>query len=101
MHRNRQGVKWIEELIGRRATAAIAVSASGFTRRAVNKAKSFGIFLRDLKELTPSEIESWGCQIKMTEYYYQYADLELSLLFGPHSIAKLDSMAVNIETLAD
>jgi hypothetical protein len=104
IHRNRQGVKWIEELIGRRASlraaAAIAVSASGFTRGAINKAKSFGIFLRDLKELTPREIESWGCQIKMTVYYYQFANLELSLLFEPHSIAKLDSNRLAAELQA-
>src|SRR5262249_26261467 len=52
LHRARQGVKWIEELIGRRMSLAadsiIAVSASGFTKGALKKAARFGIILRDL-----------------------------------------------------
>ena len=71
LHKNRQGVKWIEELIGRRsslrAAAAIAVSASGFTRGAIRKAKSFGIFLRDLKELTDQEIETKTVELPVDE----------------------------------
>ena len=46
IHNDRQDVQWIEELIGRRlsfrADAVIAVSASGFTKGAILKAKSFG-----------------------------------------------------------
>src|SRR5437764_13291010 len=42
LHKSRQDVKWIEEIIGRRASlranAAIAVSASGFTDGARAKA---------------------------------------------------------------
>src|SRR5206468_1211682 len=42
IHRERQDVKWIEELIGRRvslhADAVIAVSFSGFTKGAILKA---------------------------------------------------------------
>jgi hypothetical protein len=95
VHWNRQGVQWIEELIGRRmslrATAAIAVSASGFTRGAIAKAKHFGIFLRDLRELTPAEVERWGCDTSMTVYYYQFENLELSLLFERRSINQLDA----------
>jgi hypothetical protein len=103
LHKNRQDVKWIEELVGRRsslqATSAIAVSASGFTRGAIAKARRFGIFLRDLRTLTPAEIADWGCQIAMRVYYYQFENLELSLLFEPHAIPvlKSDVLATQIQ----
>lgn len=104
LHKSRQGVKWIEELIGRRssmrAACAIAVSASGFTRGAIRKAKSFGILLRDLKELTPGDIEQWGCLIAMRVYYYQFQNLELSLGFAPDSIALLDDARLKVELQA-
>ena len=94
IHSERQDVKWIEELIGRRASlqaaAVIAVSASGFTEGAILKAKAHGIFLRDLEQLSPAEIEQWGSTVAMTIYYYQYSDLELALFFRPESIPKLD-----------
>jgi hypothetical protein len=94
IHGELQDVKWIEELIGRRtslqAAAVIAVSASGFTEGAILKAKAHGIFVRDLEQLTPAEIEQWGCTVAMTLYYYQYSDLELALFFQPESIGKLD-----------
>lgn len=68
IHQERQDVKWIEELIGRRislqAASVIAVSASGFTEGAIKKAQAHGIFLRDLEQLTPAEIEQWGCTAK-------------------------------------
>jgi len=102
IHSDRQDVKWIEELIGRRtslqAAAVIAVSASGFTEGAILKAKAHGIFLRDLEQLTSGEIERWGCTISMTIYYYQYSDLELALFFRPESISNLD-MAVLAQEL--
>lgn len=93
LHKNRQDVQWVEELFGRksslRATSVIGVSSSGFTHGAVKKAAHLGVFLRDLKELTPAEIESWGVTIAMTAYYYQYGDLELSLYFRADSISRL------------
>jgi hypothetical protein len=94
IHQERQDVKWIEELIGRRislqAASMIAVSASGFTEGAILKAQAHGIVLRDLAELTPTEIERWGCTVAMTIYYYQYSHLELALFFRPESVPKLD-----------
>jgi len=104
LHKSRQGVKWIEELIGRRsslrAASAIAVSASGFTRGAIQKAKSFGIFLRDLKELTTRDIEQWGCLIAMRVYYYEFQNLELSLGFAPESIPLLDDARLKADLQA-
>jgi hypothetical protein len=59
-HRFRQNVQWIESLIGRRtslrAQDVIAVSSSGFTKGALVKAKKRRIIVRDLQQLTESEI---------------------------------------------
>ncbi len=56
-----QDVTWVEEIIGRRmslnADSVIAVSASGFTKGAVKKAKKYGIILRDIQTLTENEIK--------------------------------------------
>jgi hypothetical protein len=94
LHKESQDVKWIEELIGRRlslrAQSAIAVSASGFTGGAIKKAQAHGIFLRDLDQLTATDVERWGCLISMRIYYYQYENLALTLHFGAESIRELD-----------
>lgn len=94
-HKSPQDVQWIEELIGRRmslgAAAVIAVSSSGFTRGALSKAKAHGIIPRDLQQLTGAEIRSWGRSVALTLYFYQYFDLEVSLLFKRESIRKLDA----------
>jgi hypothetical protein len=56
IHKDPQDVTWIEELMGRRtslkADAVIAVSASGFTTTAREKAAAHGIHLRDLAALS-------------------------------------------------
>jgi hypothetical protein len=95
--RKAQGVKWIEELMGRReslhADTVIAVSDAGFTRGARKKAEKHGVLLRDLYKLTPEEIATWGHKLALTIYYYEYSDLTLSLGFTEESISKLD-MAV-------
>ncbi|MGA9568030.1 MAG: restriction endonuclease [Candidatus Korobacteraceae bacterium] len=100
-HRARQDVQWIEELIGRRvslgADSVIAVSESGFTSGALAKAKKHGIIPRELKQLTDREVVSWGRQVDLTLYFYQYSDLDVSLLFSRESIAKLDPSDVRAE----
>ncbi len=100
-HQARQDVQWIEELIGRRtslhADAVIAVSASGFTAGALKKAKQHGIIPRDLQQLTDAEVKSWGRQVALTLYFYQYSDLEVSLLFKHESILKLDAEVLKSE----
>lgn len=94
-HKSRQDVQWIEELIGRRvslgAQSVIAVSSSGFTAGALAKARGHGIVCRDLQELTDKEIESWGQQIALTLFFYQYSDLEVELLFNRDSIPRIAS----------
>ena len=101
-HASRQDVQWIEELIGRRASIApdatmIAVSSSGFTRGALKKADRFGIITHDIRCLTDLEIKSWGRQMAVTMYFYEYSDLQISLLFKEESIPKLDSNKVRSE----
>jgi hypothetical protein len=93
-HQDPQDVQWIEELHGRQASlladATIAVSSSGFTAGARNKAKRFNIVLRDLEQLTDAEVMSWGYRAALTLYFYKFSDLEIDLLFAPASISKLD-----------
>jgi hypothetical protein len=84
LHRTRQGVKWIEELIGRRASLqaseVIAVSDAGFTLGAIRKAKRFGVELRDLENLTDAEISNWGRTHRVFLYFYTFQDLHLTLV---------------------
>lgn len=96
LHKERQDVQWIEELIGRKislqAVSVIAVSSSGFTQGAVKKAKRHGIVLRDLAQLTEDEIRNWGCTVAMRAYYYEYKNLNLTLMFRVESLPKLDTV---------
>jgi len=100
-HNSRQNVKWVEELMGRRlslgAQSVIAVSSSGFTAGAVNKAKKHGIILRDLQQLTEQEVASWGQRVSITLFFYQYSDLRASFVFARESILKLDTQAMKSE----
>lgn len=81
IHKEKQDVQWIEELIGRkaslRADAVIAVSALGFTEGAVKKGHAFGIILRDLLSLTEEEIAAWGRVSKVSLTFYEYTDVKL------------------------
>jgi hypothetical protein len=84
-----QNVKWIEELIGRRqslgADTIIAVASAGFTTGAKRKAARYGVLLRDLRQLSIEEVTSWGGQITLMLYYYQYSDVQLAIGFPPLS----------------
>jgi hypothetical protein len=71
LHKERQDVNWIEELIGR-------------------KAERYGIVLRDLKDVAPQEVLTWGCTLEMRVYYYQYENLKLVLLFRESDVAGID-----------
>ncbi len=101
---SRQDVKWVEELIGRRqsleAHAVIAVSSSGFTRGAINKAKRYDVILRDLRELTDKDVELWGRRVALTLYFYEYSNLEVSLVFEHESIPRIDNDILRVELLA-
>ncbi|HDL01257.1 MAG TPA: hypothetical protein ENH23_03385 [candidate division Zixibacteria bacterium] len=80
-HKDKQNVKWVEELVGRKisleATAMIGVSSSGFTEGAIKKAKKLGIFLCNLNQLTETEVKSWGKKTKIKFLYYKFSNLEI------------------------
>jgi hypothetical protein len=96
IHKAKQDVKWIEELIGRRlslkADAVIAVSSSGFTNGAIIKAKKFGIILRDLLTLTEEEVSEWGYLTRVWLTFYEFVDVQLVFRFRPEH---LGSISVN------
>jgi len=98
---SRQDVTWIEQLIGRHislgADTTIAVSSTGFTAGALQKAKPYGIICRDLRQLTDLEIDAWGRRVALTLYFYEYSDLELSLRFKRESISKVSGDVVKSE----
>jgi hypothetical protein len=83
IHKQKQDVKWIEELIGRRqslnADAIVAVSNSGYTRGAILKAKAYGVILRDLKSLSEEEVRDWGLGTKVWMTFIEYSNIELTL----------------------
>lgn len=95
IHRGKQNVKWIEELIGRRislrADAVIAVSATGFTKGAIKKAKAFGIILRDLVTLTEEEISSWGHLTQIWLTFFEFTEVSLIFRFRQEH---LDSVTI-------
>ncbi len=94
IHNERQDVQWIEELIGRRvsfrADAVIAVSASGFTKGAILKAKSFGIILRDFSTLTQEEISAWGHLTRVSLTFHELREVALTFRFSPDQLSGLN-----------
>jgi hypothetical protein len=98
LHQASQDVTWIEELIGRRASLranlVIGVSASGFTQGALKKAEAFGIVLRHVEDLTATEVAHWGRAVSIRVGFYEYRDLELSLLFAPGRMPRLSQQAI-------
>ncbi|HZT69397.1 MAG TPA: restriction endonuclease [Terriglobia bacterium] len=94
IHAQRQDVQWIEGLIGRRvslhADAVIAVSASGFTKGAVLKAKAFGVILRDFATLTQEEIAAWGHLTRVSLTFSSFHQVELTFRFLPDHLRELN-----------
>lgn len=92
LHKEPQDVTWIEELMGRRislgAEAVIAVSSSGFTKTAQEKAKNYGIILRDFAGLSREEVENWGRKWKLVVNYCEFANVRCALVVdGPRPSA--------------
>jgi len=87
LHKAKQNVKWIEEMIGRReslhADAAIAVSASGFTKPALKKAAVKGIYTRDIEELTEEEVAKWGKTSELSIRYVNFSEAIFGLQLDP------------------
>lgn len=101
IHKEKQDVNWIEELIGRRislnADAVVAVSASGFTSGAIKKAAKYGIILNDLLSLTDEEIKSWSRAIRISIFFYRYDEFKIFLYFDSDDINELDLDTVSNE----
>ena len=83
LHREPQDVTWIEELMGRRtslaADAVIAVSASGFTTTAREKATRYGIILRDFATLSRKEIQNWGRKWELKISYCEFSSVKCTI----------------------
>jgi hypothetical protein len=83
IHKEPQDVTWIEELMGRRtslkADAVIAVSASGFTKTARDKANAHGIHLRDFATLSREEIQKWGRKRTLTPNFCEFTEVVLTV----------------------
>lgn len=101
LHGSPQNVKWIEELIGRRqslgAHAVIAVSASGFTKGALSKARRHGVQLRDLRELSDDDVREWGRSIELSLYFFAYSDVELTITLSTESLCRIDTLQARNE----
>lgn len=86
LHKNPQDVTWIEELMGRRtslkADAVIAVSTSGFTKTAQEKAAAHGIHLRDFASLSDEEIQNWGRKRTLTVSFVEFSQVTLTMNLG-------------------
>jgi hypothetical protein len=78
-----QDVTWVEELYGRRvslrANAIIGVSASGFTKGAIQKAQSLDVILRDLNTVTVEESRCWGEPSTLWTVVYEFRDFTIWL----------------------
>ena len=94
LHKAKQDVKWIEELIGRRASLIanniVGVSSSGFTSGAIKKANRYGIRLYDLKELSEEDVKSWARPIKLSIFFYKYENFAVDLYFDINDIEKIN-----------
>lgn len=105
LHKEPQDVRWIEELMGRRtslaADAVIAVSASGFTKTAQEKANRYGIILRDFADLSQEEIRNWGRKWKLTVNYCEFSAVNCLLRMdtsrpaSPPTVTGLDGRSLN------
>jgi hypothetical protein len=94
LHKAKQNVKWIEELIGRRASLAanniVGVSYSGFTSGAIKKANKYGVQLYDLKELSDEDVKSWARPIRLSILFYKYENFVVDLYFDINDIEKIN-----------
>jgi hypothetical protein len=82
-------VRWIEQLLEKKrsvgAAMTVAVSSSGFSDPAVQKAAALGIELRTLREATPNEFVQWlsfqNVVLNLNEW--SLADLSFDVYDGP------------------
>lgn len=103
LHKKKQDVKWIEELIGRRqslkADLVVAVSSSGFTKGAIQKAKTHNIVLRDILSLEDEEIKLWEDKIELIIKYYQFSKTHILFHFDASNDNQITT--ANLESFAN
>jgi hypothetical protein len=94
LHKKKQDVKWIEELIGRRlsleADSVTAVSSSGFTSGAIKKARRYGVILNDIVDISSEYIAQWARSINITLLFYKYESFDVKLKVDAYQINRLD-----------
>lgn len=77
-----QDVRWIEEISTKRsdllASKAIAVSKSGFSQQAIDKARHHGIDLRTFDEITDSDISDWNKGLIVTLLSVKYRVISIT-----------------------
>jgi hypothetical protein len=89
-----QDVTWIEQLETKRndirAAHTIAVSSSGFTKAAIEKALHCGMSLRRIDEISDDEITNWARQIDLSVLLSvaEARDLKVSF-YGAFGLGKL------------
>lgn len=101
IHKVKQDVKWIEELVGRRASleadTVIAVSSSGFTSGAIKKAKKYGVILKDLVNLTDEDVLSWTKAIYINIIFYRYEEFYVKLVIDDIDGLSLDKLRTELQ----
>lgn len=100
--KRKNGPDWIEHIIQKTrdlgANKVIAVSASGFTKGAIEKAKHYDIKLRTFEEISSQEIFDWFLPKSFTSYRRDF-DIKRMILFpklsDPETNEKLDIFIKN------
>jgi restriction endonuclease len=95
MHSRRQNKTWIEQVAGKKiglgADRAIAVSSSGFSKGALQKAKQLGVIAKVLETLTEKEISSWPYLTDVFIEYIEYRRLKLRFYLPKNVLLKIQS----------
>ncbi len=101
-----EDAEWIGELAARRdgmnAAAAIAISDSGFTDNAVQKARELGIIARNLPTVSDEEIKNWGTLTSVDLVFYEFRDMQTTIMLpGPIETNDLVIASENGEPIAE
>ncbi len=73
---SREDVTWIEQLISKRdsvgASVTVAVSSTGFSLPAIEKARSRGIEIRLLREVSEDAVREWAQKLEVVAVHGQF-----------------------------
>lgn len=103
-HRKKQDVKWIEELIGRRASlnasSITAVSSGGFTKGAVIKARAHGVILSEIQNVSDEFILGWTRGMDIVLSFFRYDSYKITLFVDEKLINGVNYNELKKEFLA-